>query len=122
MRNVPPGIQVMPGYGGLPGVSVAWLSSSPICGFSVQKIPRHTAGEIQRSIWTYGFGKGGLSTSLLPSAQSAATPPDGLGAFSAVASFALYAAIAGPNCAITASRLNNAAFWRGGGIALVCVL
>src|SRR6185437_3295614 len=28
--------------------------------------------------------------------------------------FSAYALIAGPNCAITASRLKDAAFWRGG--------
>src|SRR4029077_20435504 len=34
--------------------------------------------------------------------------------FSAAASLAFSAAIAGPNCAITVSRLNDAAFCRGG--------
>jgi hypothetical protein len=43
-----------------------------------------------------------------------AFPRASVGSFSCEASLALSRAIAGPNVAITESRLNDAAFWRGG--------
>ena len=57
--------------------------------------------------------KGSLSTSLLLVARYL-TPASSCSFSSSALSLFLYAIIAGPSDGITESRLNDAAFWRGG--------
>src|SRR5258705_12996121 len=44
MPNVPPGIQTIPGYRGMPGVSVVWPGSSGICDVIISPSSCRTTG------------------------------------------------------------------------------